>query len=256
MRILAVTIGCLFVCFMGFIVIKQWGRSQVYIEYRHPMLRTEPGEASPRLFIKPAPGQLRDTLKTRENLYLELAMTADEILVVRDQKPERPIRMQKFEAVKNQVVPLKEVVGGPDDNRKYIFNFVENAIASHLVFHDTLKELGLEKGQNFILMSDYEAPPKAIKELMPALIYGTSKPEILKIVAMDSMYLIEAMSLRADVVVHPLHIRKQPFYTPSLLAELDRRYKKIIVGPITGEELEEAEKIKPIGIILSATPAK
>lgn len=252
MRILAVTLGCLFVSALAFVAIKQFGRSQVYAEYSHPMLRTEVTEVAPRLFVKPAPGQLTQSLTGDENLYLDVALTIDQKLVVLNQKITPHVRSVTYAQIEKQVLPFAEAMKlAAHGDRKFIFNFTENALLTHEIFLNELKQLRLEKGQNFIVVSEYEASMKALKELAPALIFGTTKPEILRLVAMESMYLIEATSLRADIVIHPLKIRGQDFYTPDLTAELLRRHIKTIIGPIDPSDLAEAQKLKPLGIIIN-----
>ena len=109
----------------------------------------------------------------------------------------------------------------------------------------------MEKGENFIITSSFEAPLKALKEIAPALVYGSTQPEILKIVAMQSMYLLEATTLRADVIIHPLKIRNQHFFNEEIMTEMTRRHKKIIVGPLYEGELAEALLLKPYGVIVN-----
>jgi hypothetical protein len=101
-------------------------------------------------------------------------------------------------------------------------------------------------------MSDYEAPLRSLKEIEPAFVYGSTTPEILRIVAMQSMHIIEAVSFRADAIVHPLEIRNQEFYNDELVNEMKRRHVKIIVGPINPSEMDRARKIDPYGIIISS----
>ncbi len=252
MRILIVTVGCLFVCALSFIAIKQFGRSQVYAEYSHPMLRTEPTELAPRIFIKPATGKLTQSLAGDENLFLDVALTIDQKLVVLNDQSSQHIRSVTYAQVEKQVVPFSEALKMANKgDRKFILNFTENAVGTQEIFLNEVKQMQLEKGQNFIVVSDYEASMRGLKELQPALIFGTTKPEILRLVAMESMHLIEATSLRADVVIHPLKIRGQNFYTPNLVAELSRRHVKIVIGPIAPSELAEAQKLKPLGIVIN-----
>jgi hypothetical protein len=67
---------------------------------------------------------------------------------------------------------------------------------------------------------------------------------------MESLGLIEAATMRADVLMYPLTYYKQTFYTETLQTELKRRFKKTIVGPISASEIEEAKKLNPLGIIV------
>lgn len=249
MRVLVVTIGSLFILLIAFTIVKLWGQSQIYPEYRHLMYSVSP---QPIEFIKPKFENLEQTFKDKEFLFLDVVVTGDQKLIVPKRawkQEEKPIRYSKLEEIKNDVLVLeehKEILR----SKKIIFNIIENSAAVHENFVHNMKELGLEKGENFIILSPYEAPIKSLKELAPAYLYGTTQPEILKIIAMNSMYIVEAANIRADFIVHPLQIRKQTFFVDSLVQEFKRRNKKIIVGPIKAAEKEEAVKLNPYGLII------
>lgn len=249
MRVLFVTIGSFFVFAIAFTIVKLWGQSQVFPEYRHLMysISTQPIE-----FIKPKYENLEKDFNEKEFLFLDIVVTGDQKLIVPKRawkQEEKPIRYSKLEEIKKDVLVLedyKDIL----KKKKFIFNIIENSAAVHENFVHNMKELGLEKGENYIVFSPYEAPIKSLKELAPAYLYGTTQPEILKILAMNSMYLIEAANIRADFIIHPLQIRKQKFFVESLLQEFKRRNKKIIVGPISAAEKEEAVKLNPYGLVI------
>lgn len=249
MRIIVVTICSLAVFFLGLLTVKIWGKGQVYPEYSHAMLKEQ---GAPIEFYKPSYDHLNEALASDRNLFLDVTVTFDQKLVIPKRKfvaTERPIKLFKFEEIQKDVLlvtDLKERLL----KRKTIFNFVDNARAIHETFIFDLKAMSMDKGDNFIVTSQYEAPIKALKELAPAFVYGSTQPEILKIVAMQSMYVLEAVSIRADVIIHPLKIRNQLFYNDEILQELKRRHKKIIIGPISNEELPQARQLNPYGIIL------
>ncbi len=250
MRIIVVSICALVVFFLGLFTVKFWGKALTFPEYNHSMLQVQ---ASPIEFIRPSYEHLSETLATNKNIFLDVTVTFDQKLVIPKRKfaaTEKPIKLFKYDEIKNDVllvVDLREQLL----KRKIIFNLVDNARAIHETFIFDLKAMGIEKGDNFIVTSQYEAPIKALKELAPAFVFGSTQPEILKIVAMQSMYLLEAVTIRADVIIHPLKIRNQNFYNDEILQELKRRHKKIIVGPIGKDELPLALQLKPYAIILN-----
>ncbi len=244
-----VTIGSLLVSLICFWIVKFWGLSQIYPEYRHPMYVVSTTTIE---FIKPSFQNLESDLKNKEFLFLDVAITLDQKLVIPRRawgKNEKSIQYTSYDENQKDLLLVqdyKDIL----KTKKIVFNLVENSQAAHENFFYNMQQLGLEKGENFIITSPFEAPIKALKELAPSFVYATTKPEILKIVAMESMHLIEATNIRADIILHPLKIRKQVFYTEDLLAEILRRRKRIIVGPIDRSEIDEALKIKPYGIIV------
>lgn len=249
MRIIVVSLGSVLVVFILFLIAKLWGQSQVYPEYRHPMYSVSSGVIE---FIKPKYENLEKDLKEKEFLFLDVVVTQDQKLVAPKRawkQADKPIRYSLVDEIKNDVLVLqdyKDILR----QKKIIFNLIENSLAVHENFIYNIEQMGLEKGENFIVTSPYEAPIKALKEKAPAYLYGTTQPEILKILAMGSMYLFEAVNIRADVIIHPLQIRKQTFFTEDLLKEVARRHKRIIVGPIVASEKEEAVKLQPYGLII------
>jgi hypothetical protein len=250
MKIIIITIAALFVFFVSLLTVNLWGKSQVYTEYKHKVLTSA---GAPIIFIKPSFNQLDSVINSTDNIYLDVVTSFDQKLVIPKRKwltTEKPIRLFNYEDVKNDVILLANIKNQLA-NKKIIFNINDNAQAGHEIFLFNMQQLGFEKGENYIVTSPYEAPVKALKELAPALIFGTTQPEILKIVAMQSMYLLPALNIRADVVIHPLKIRNQNFYNNDLLLEMKKRYKKIIIGPINESEKENAEKLSAFGIILN-----
>ena len=252
MRIILVTIGSLIFSLIVFWTVKFWGRGLTYTDYSHPLFTYAAQKQGPIYFTKPSAVNVESSFDTIDNLYLDVATTEDQQLVVAKkhwENKQKPIRYSKFSDIQSDVVRLRDVIPKLT-NRKFIFNLSENAQAGHMIFYDELKLLGLQNGDNFIVTSPYEALAKALKEVAPAYIYGSTQPEILKITAMKSMWLIEALTLRADVVIHALKIKNEKFYDPTLINELKRRHKKFIVGPISPDDIAEATGLNPWGIVL------
>ncbi|AZZ38053.1 hypothetical protein CIK05_14995 [Bdellovibrio sp. qaytius] len=252
MRVIAAIIISFFVTTVVFYTVKFWGLSQPYADYKHPFYET----TEVLIFKKPSFANIDHALTaTTDNLYIDIANTKDQRMVIiptnNDQSMDhtKDIRNKLYAEVEKDVLPLdkyKDHLHG----RRIIFNINENAIAGHLIFTDNVKSLGLEKGDNILITTPYETLSKTIKELIPTFLFGTSQPEILKLKAMESLHLIEAATMRADVVIYPLKYYKQPFYTEKLQFELKRRFKRIIVGPIPASEVEEAKKLNPLGIVI------
>ncbi len=253
MRILLVTFCSLIACLIIFWTVKFWGRSLRFVPYGHPLYAYAAQNNGPIIFEKPNPQDVESAINSTANLYLNVASTADQRVVI--PKKDWPanlkaIRYSQYSDIQANVLLLsdvKEKLTG----RKIIFNLVENAQAGHAIFFDELKKLGWEKGYDLIVTSPYEAMASALKDIAPTLLYGSTQPEILRLVAMNSMMLIEAVSFRADIVIHPLQIKNQLFYDVDLLAELSRRHKKFIIGPIKAGEKSVAQQLNPFGIIVT-----
>lgn len=250
MKIIIISITTIFVFFISLLTVKFWGKGQSYTAYNHTMLQSQENIIE---FIKPNYEHLEEIIESDKNIYLDVSVTFDQKLVFAKRKwlnTEKPIHLLTYDEIKNDVILITDVKNQLK-NKKIIFNLNENAQAIHQTFMYGLQQIGLENGENFIVTSQFEAPLKALKEIAPALVYGSTQPEILKIVAMQSMYLLEATTLRADVIIHPLKIHKHNFFNDEILGEMRRRHKKIIVGPINSEEINEAQQLHPFAVILN-----
>jgi hypothetical protein len=252
MRIIIVTIGTLIVCFGALMATKFWGQARQFPEYQHPFF----AQATSPLIFKEVAGlprsEVEAVLKSDANLFLELAFTEDQIMVLPLEKLEKEVRHYNLSEIKEKVLDVEQLAPYLKANRRVIMKLMENTRAEHEVFVENLKKIGMQDAKNFLVMSDYEAPLRSLKEIAPEYVYGSTKPEILRIVAMQSMHILEAVSIRADALVQPLEIRNQDFYNNELVNEMKRRHVKIIVGPVSSSEMSRALQINPFGIIVGS----
>lgn len=261
MRLLFSTAIALSVSFVFFIMIKLWGNSQPYTEYHHPFLTPT---SAPLVFKVLTPKNLTEGLKTEANVYLNIAMTVEQKLIIIDKDHEKEKQIEKKQTSKFQSRKLEEIADETPNSavllenytkqlkdKKIIFNWQDNPLQGTTAFVNTMKNMGLESGNNFIFVSPYDPPAKDLKSQQPTYLYGTTDPEILRIKAMESLFLIEASTYRADVVIHPLTYYHQPFFTETLIKNLEKRHKKFIIGPLADNELATALELKPFGVIVN-----
>ncbi len=251
MRILIITLGTAVVCLIIFLILKIWGGSQTFINYPHPFYnQTKATETI--LFEKPKFSQISEILKnSKNNIYLDIATTKDGIIVIHEVNKYQTssFRNKYFKDIKDIVLNLADFKNDLK-NRKIIFNLTENAIAGDKTLIEEFQKIGLDDKSEILISAPYEVMSKSLKELAPTYIFAASLPEILRLKAMESFYLIETASLRADVIIHTLYYYKKLFFTETFIHEIKRRNKKMIIGPIPQSEFEEALKLKPLGIVL------
>ncbi len=249
MRLITVTVAALIASFIAFITIKFWGQSQVYPVYNNPLLKTTQEFEVYRL---PQFEHVTEALmSSTDHLYLNITNTLDQKVVITPGKDvlKYDVRSRLYQDIANDVLLLLKFKDQLQ-KRNIIFNIVENPIAGHEIFVDELKALNLLNSDRVIVTSPYDVMTKSIKDIAPTLIFGTSQPEILRIKAMESLYLIEAATFRADIVMYPLKYYKHTFFTDELIKELQRRHKQWMIGPIEKSELDFAKALKPLAIIL------
>lgn len=249
MRLVIATAITLFVTVLFFFIIKFWGLGQRYIDYKHPFYAVAETEL-PLEFYKPNLTNVNELMASSKNLFLDIAATLDDKLVVVLYKKDDMVHFRAILSTdlagKGQLLEtFKKNLKG----RRVIFNLIENPLKGTDLILAMAKEYGFDKSEHFILTATFEAPLKDMKERAPIFLYGTSQAEILRIKTYEGFHLLEALNLRADVVIHPATFYKQEFFTPELQDELKRRFKRIIVGPVSESEKESALKIKPFGVI-------
>lgn len=243
MRLLVSTFIALVVSFGFFIMVKLWGKSQPFIDYQHPFLETS---SKPVLFRNLKDGWTIEEISNPKetSVYLNFGITKDEVGVI-TRKTFVQIRTKTYAEVSNDVYTADQIAGFLKD-KKIIFNILENPIAGPEIFIEFIGKVGLQESRNFLVTSPFDVPLKFIKEKQPTYYFGTSQPEILRIKAMENLWLVEASTFRADIVVHPLYYYKRDFFTPVLLEELKKRYKRHIVGPVTTDDLEKNKDLEPM----------
>ncbi len=236
----------LFVSAVFFFTIKFWGQSQRYIDYNHAFYSNV---QAPLIFEKSTEKTLVENLQSSKNLYLDIAITLDQQIVLPLQSENTKFRSVNFNDVKSSAVLMSDYATQLN-GRRLILNLIENPIAGPDILLAELKKMGFDKENNFVFTSPYDAQMKDLKEKAPAYLFGTTNPEILRIKSMESVYLMEASVFRSDIVIHPLNFYHEAFFTETLLKDLKRRFKRFIVGPIKPEQIEEAKKLNPLGIII------
>jgi hypothetical protein len=236
----------LFVSAVFFFTVKFWGLSQRYIDYNHPFYSKV---QTPLMFQKSNSETLIKNLNSKQNLYLDIALTLDQQIVLPLNSINTKFRSDNFTKLSEPAALLSDYAEQLKD-RKIILNLIENPIAGPDIILAELKKMGFEKAENFVFTSPFDAQMKDLKDKAPAYLFATSNPEILRIKAMESVYLMEAAVFRSDIVIHPLKFYNQLFFTDTLRNDLQRRFKRFIVGPVNPKDIEEARKLNPFGIIV------
>lgn len=246
MRLFISVFISLFVSIVFFFTIKFWGLSQRYADYSHPFYTNA---QQPIIFEKSNPENLVSNLSSDKNLYIDIALTLDQQIVIPLESINTKYRAEHFSKISKPAVLMSDYVN-EFKNRKFILNLIENPVAGPDIILAELKKMGLENSQNFVFTSPFDAQMQDLKEKAPAYLFATTNPEILRIKSMESVYLLEAAVFRSDIVIHPLNFYKEPFFTQTLLADLKRRFKRFIVGPIKQADLEAAKNLNPLGIVI------
>lgn len=118
------------------------------------------------------------------------------------------------------------------------------------------EELAREWDGRVLIQSEFEPILSQTQNQRPMFAYGASAPDRLRWLTYRSLGLLPAVNYNRDVYVTPLYIHRQLAVSESIVEEVHRRNRKILVGPlISAEDVREAKNFGPDGYILFSQAA-
>ncbi|MNS99430.1 hypothetical protein D3C72_1338320 [compost metagenome] len=147
---------------------------------------------------------------------------------------------------------LKEIYEKFKDTR-FVLNVIDNVSEVHTTVVAAIE--GLNPDARTFLQSDALIIITSIKELKPMWVYGTSYPDIMRLLSFDSLYILPSTQFKGDVFVAPFKVLKRPAFNDDIIAEMRRREKKVFLGPIENEEeYNKAKSLNADALITSNLP--
>jgi hypothetical protein len=131
---------------------------------------------------------------------------------------------------------------------RFVLNMVDNVAEAHLKLIEAIE--GLKPKDRTLVQSDALILMTATKDLKPEWVFGTGMPDIMRLLTLDSMYVLPATLFKGDVFIAPFKIKNRPAFNDDIVAEMHRRQKKVFLGPIeNAEQLEQAKRLNATGYI-------
>lgn len=133
---------------------------------------------------------------------------------------------------------------------RFILNVIDNTHEVHIAVTKAIADYKPEK--RTLIQSDALVIMSAIKDINAEFIYGTSVPDIMRFLSMDSLWILPTTQFKGDIFIVPFKLKGRPAYNDNVIAEVKRRHKRIYIGPLTTpEELSEAKRIGADGYIFA-----
>lgn len=271
MRIIAVSIMSLLTVACMLTMTRIWGLGQNFNTFEHVFLTGE----QPFIIVKVSTlAEAEAVLKQKPDaiLWIDVRFSRDQIAFILPKAKDNEFLTHKAEMQKaNPSVPIFTGARVPeysweDINEFYkstpalkefylqfpktrlILNIVDNVSEVHHLVVKALENLDADK-RTFI-QSDALLILRTIKDLKPEWVYGTSQPDLMRLLTFDSIYITPSIQFMGDVFVAPFTLMNRPAFNDSIIEEMRRRHKRIILGPIhTIEELQQARRLKAEGYI-------
>ncbi len=254
MRVLLISLGSILVLVMMLATARFWGLGLPHQEFKHPFFEQR---AIYTVQVENL-GQAADAMKADPAvvLWLDVRISKDRKLFVLSQttahsflKPENmgsdfrgsKTYMYDWAQIKTyftEAKPLTDFVSQFPQQR-FIVNVIDNHDQIHELLTKELSECSPEK--RILVQSETDVILKSVKDKEPFWIFGTSLPELTRLVTFSSIGLQPAISVRGDVMISPLRLHERTFINEEVLIEMKRRLKKVLLGPIKNDaELNQA----------------
>ncbi len=281
MRLLGISIGTLLIAFLIGVILRLWGLALPYRKFEHPFF----GSPSAALQISPvfipilspkhfafSPGHnplfLFKPESSRQNpkiIWINIYITADKKLIsdfgfdidafltwTKDKnkfkgKYLHSYTIDELSSFWSEIVSLDSVIK-TFPKSQFVFNVLSNDIDIHKEVVAFVEANSL--ADRIMINSTIDIIIKAIKEIRPMWIYGTSISEVSRVKSFSTLYLEPAISVRGDVFVAPLTYLARKLADEQLVNEMKRRKKYVFLGPLLkDEEMKLAEDLHPDAIV-------
>ncbi len=228
MKLLAIIIGCTIALLMSLASIHYYGLGQHYRPLEHRFYQSKApwiitgweqsffAEKNPDLIL------LASVYRTKSGTYL-VAPSREKVLKNSDREqdpsPSRP-KLSDFLTTYNK--------------QRLILQLLDNA-------EDIDREMGAiltneARTERILIQSEFNLVLESLKKIQPLMLYGATPSDVMRFKSFQSMGILTAVPFKGDIYFAPLKLKKKETLNPDIKAELQRRYKKIILGPLSNSE--------------------
>jgi glycerophosphoryl diester phosphodiesterase len=276
MRFIFVTLGTVFLILALITMARIWGLGQTYPPYEHAFFATQ----GPLVIVQADTiSAIDETLKIKPDavIWLDVRISKDQVPFIlpasedirflknreelQAKSPQTPIFIggklseYPFEQINEffKTTPSLKEIYEKYKGTRFVLNVIDNVADVHTLVVAAVE--GQKPDERTFVQSDALVVITAIKELKPMWIFGTSYPDIMRLLSFESLYLLPATQFKGDVFVSPFKVMKRPAISDGVIEEMRRRNKRIILGPVdTEEEFKKASDLKVDGYITSNLP--
>ncbi|MGZ3769272.1 MAG: hypothetical protein ACXVCP_06510 [Bdellovibrio sp.] len=275
MRIFFITLATVIVVGVLILMARIWGLGQTFQAYEHPFFNQAPVTVVKTETIEKAEQILK--LNPQAALWLDVRISKDKTVFVLSSTHDKEfLDLKRKEQEQNPSVPIMTGIKLSEyswndlksfykdssllkdfyskfPNTRFVLNVVDNASEVHVAVVNAIKDL--KPDSRTLLQSDALVIMTTTKELKPEWLYGTSVPDIVRLLTFDSMWILPSTQFKGDVFLAPFKIKNRPAFNDDIISEMRRRKKRVVLGPIrTKEEMAETIRMKADGYITEDLP--
>ncbi|MBV2168748.1 MAG: hypothetical protein KUL82_08585 [Bdellovibrio sp.] len=253
-----------------------WGLGQNYPLYEHAFF----AGPSPAIIVKANTLEdVENALKLRPDaiIWVDVRYSREKVpFALSPSRDKEFLEMKRQEQEKNPTTPI--LIGGklPEypweqinefykttpaikeyyeqfPQTRFILNVVDNVSEAHTALVEAIKDL--KPNERTLIQSEALIIMTSIKDIKPEWVYGTSTPDLMRLMTFDAMYVLPSTQFKGDVFIAPFKILNRSAFNDDIILEMRRRNKRIFLGPIQSDsQLAEASRYKADGYITENLP--
>jgi hypothetical protein len=230
--------------FVGFLLmISAWGNSIRYQEFQSTFTQTS--EA-----LKVTPWEQAYLVENDPTwiLWVDVYLADNNLLLA---KPwmERNKDNSQLEKIATPSRPLVAELLKKYPERRFILNITDNVMDIEPFVSQLIQESGAEK--RIAIQSPYNVVMDVIKKKWPLLLYGSTLPDMTRLLTHESLWILSAAPFKGDILISELRSGKVELVSLAIVKELKRRFKKILVGPLKNkQEIDTALSLGSDGLFV------
>ncbi|MEK2689578.1 hypothetical protein [Bdellovibrio sp. GT3] len=270
MRVLLATIASL--ALVGFIILmtRIWGMGQTFQEYKSPFFDGQ----TPYVSVKTHTlAKMAEAVDARPDviIWADVRVSKDRVPFILP--PQRDIEFLNAKLAEQEANPTIKIMQGNKisdysweqinefykstpalkelyekfPKTRFILNVVDNVAEVDAIVSEALQ--GLNSEHRTLAQSDTNLILSAIKSLQPTWLYGTGRPDLMRLMSFDALWVLPSTQFKGDVFVAPFKILGRPAFNDNVIAEMRRRHKKIFLIVENEEEFKRAKAYNADGYI-------
>ncbi|WP_255490139.1 hypothetical protein [Bdellovibrio sp. KM01] len=270
MRVLLATLASL--ALVGFVIImtRIWGMGQTFQEYKTPYLEGQ----TPYVAVKAHTlAKMAEAIDARPDVIIWADVRISNNRVPFILPPSRDVEFLNAKMAEQEANPKAQIMLGSKlsnfsweqinefykstpalkelyekfPKTRFILNVVDNVTDVDSLVANAVQDYN--SNDRTLIQSDANVITNAIKSLQPTWLYGTSKPDLMRLMSFDSLWVLPSTQFKGDVFIAPFKIQNRPAFNDNVLAEMRRRKKKIFLVVENEEEFKKAVEIKADGYV-------
>lgn len=248
MRLLALTFGSLVMIGVLILTVRFWGLGKTHMQFESAFFNQHVSAEEFQVLI---PWEQGFFLEQNPNwiLWVDVYRGDEEVLLA---KPwiERDRPNRDLDQKSSPTRPALSELLQQFPQARFVLNITDNKERIHIQLQTMIE--GLKATERVLITSDFSVITEATKALLPRAIYGSAPQDVIRLKALESLWVLPAATLDSDVLISSLQRNKIDLISLEIVKEMKRRNRKVFLGPLTNkDEVAKAKALRVDGLFVS-----